>query len=141
MIDLDAVRDRIREIQDLSFVGDAVDAADAIENMVAPTPCAYVSVARESGSPNKNSTGRHTQVITADISVLFALASQRAAADLKDKVEATRSAITDQMIGWTPSGGELPFDFVSYSVRFMGQGMFWGEILFRSKYLRQMPTG
>lgn len=134
-VNLDSVRDRVRECQGLTYVGNAIEAADAMENMAAPVPCAYVSIAREGASPNKNSAGRHTQMVTSDLSVLMAFGAQRADAGLTDEVEAVRIAVRDLLMAWTAEGAGLPFDYISYSVRFMGNGLLWVEQLFRTKYL------
>lgn len=134
MIDLEKVRDRVH---DLGFVytGDAVDAADAMQNMSAPVPAAYVSIAREGATKNKNSAGRHTQVVEQVLSVLFAVGGQRADGDLRGTVEHWKDEIIPSLIGWTAPGAGMPFEYVSYSIRFMGDGMVWAECLFAAKSL------
>lgn len=136
MMDLQSVKDRIHALG-FAYTGDAVEAADAIQSMAAPVPAAYVSTARESAAPNRLSTGRHSQVVTAIISVLFAVGAQRADAQLRDEVEEWKTKVRDSMIGWTADGANLPFDYISFSIRFMDQGTVWGELLFQTKYMVQ----
>jgi nitrous oxide reductase len=135
MIDLKAIADQISDM-DWQHVGDVVEAADAMTNDVAPVPAAYISTAREQALPNRNSTGRHSQMVMAQISVLCAIGAQRADAQLTDEVEERRDQIIDRLMGWTPTKAALPLDYVSYSVRFMDQGTVWFELLFATKYLR-----
>lgn len=135
MIDLKAIGDQLGSM-DWQHVGDAVDAADAMTNGSAPVPAVYISTARESAAPNRNQTGRHSQMITQQVSVLFAIGSQRADAQLNDEVEDRRDQIIALLMGWTPPGAGLPLDYVSFSVRFADVGEIWGELLFQSRYIR-----
>ena len=135
MINLKAIGDRLDDM-DWQHIGDAVDAADAMTNGSAPVPAVYVSTARETAAPNRNQTGRHTQMITQMVSVLFVVGSQRADAALNDDVEERRDQIIERLMGWTPPGAGLPLDYASFSVRFAEAGEIWGELLFQSRYIR-----
>lgn len=135
-MDLGPIRDRIQNGTDLMHVGDVVEAADAIQNVSAPTPSAFVSTAREQAAKNKNSTGRHSQMVDQTISVLVAEGAQRADSDLRDVVEARKEELITLLMGWTPDGASLPLDYVSYSIRFMDQGIVWFELLFSTRFIR-----
>jgi hypothetical protein len=135
MIDLKAVGDQIADM-DWQFVGDVIAASDAMTNNSAPVPAVYISTARESAGQNRNMTGRHSQMVAQQISVLAAIGAQRADAGLNDEVEEKRDQIIDRLMGWTPPGAGVPLDYNGYSIRFMDQGVIWFELLFSSKYLR-----
>jgi uncharacterized protein YfiM (DUF2279 family) len=135
MIDLQAVRDRVYGLG-FAFTGNAVDATDAIQNMSAPNPSAYVSTARERAARNKNATGRHTQIVEQTVSILFAVGAERADGRQSDDVEDKKNAIIESLMGWTAPGSETPFSYDSFAIRFMDQGVVWGELLFAAKYLR-----
>lgn len=139
MIDLEAVRERVHGLG-FSHTGDVVEAADAMENMSAPTPAAYISTARESAARNKNATGRHTQIIEQTVSVLMALGAQRADGKLRDDVEEKKNAVIESLMGWTAPGAETPFNYLSFSVRFMAQGIVWTEAMFSARFIRSKDT-
>jgi hypothetical protein len=123
-----------------TYVGDAVDAADAIENMAAPVPAAYVSTARESAAPNRNSTGGIRRWSTADLSVLLAVGrSARTPAAGRPVDSWKKRDVIDKLIGWTPSGANLPFDYVSFPSASWVRDWSGASCCFRSKYLR--PEG
>jgi hypothetical protein len=134
MIDLEAVRDRVHALGFI-FTGDAVDAVDAMTNMSAPVPAAYVSIAREGAAKNKNSTGRHTQIVSQTLSVLMAVGGQRADGDIRATVEYWKNEVRDSITGWQAPGANTNFDYDSYSIRFMGEGLVWSETLFSCRSL------
>jgi hypothetical protein len=136
MIDLEACRVRANEQADLRYVGNVIEAADAMQNASGPVPAAYVSTAREGASPNKNTTGKHTQLVQTVLSVLFVVGAQRADGKVPDQVEALKNDLIALFMAWTPDGNvQTPFDYVSYSIRMMADGLVWAELLFSCKSL------
>lgn len=139
MIDLAAVRARVLAITVggvplLLSVEDTPSAADAMEHFNAPPPAGFVSVARERAAPNRLS-GRHRQLIRSSVSVLFCLAAERADESRNDPVEVARGAIMFSLSGWRAPGADGAFDFESYSFRFAGDGLLWGECLFGAPWI------
>jgi hypothetical protein len=136
-IDLKAVSDRVSGLGFFNDVGDAAAASEAMTNFIARPPAAYVSTASERAGPNKLSTGWRQKVVQT-VSVLFVMGIERADQDLSDCVEAARLLIINALTGWRPEGADSPFHYVSYSMRFAGEGLIWGECLFAAPYHRTL---
>lgn len=133
-IDLKDVRDRLRALGLFNSVSDWLSGQDAIENANAHPPAAFVSTASERAAPNRLSTGRHRQLVVQTISVLFCLPTERADEERSDELEAHRLAVQEELTGLRPIGADSPFDYVGFSIRFAGEGLVWGELLFSAPY-------
>lgn len=133
MIVLASVTEKLRELGIFNDVGDSVDAAQAITEFVARPPAAYVATSREQASANEMSTGFRQRVLQT-VSVLFVIGQERKAKDTADAVEAVKAAIVKQLTAWEPEGAMGVFNYVSYSMRFAGDGLIWGECLFSAPY-------
>lgn len=131
--DFDAIRDRIASLGYFVTVTDIQSAAMAIEDSLGVPPMAFLSTASETAEPNKT-IGGHAQRVTARLSVLFAIGTERAAHDGKDASEQLRKALIRLLIGWTPPGALGPLQYDRYLVRSVGDGLFWGEVLFVTSY-------
>lgn len=133
MIDLNSVKERVRSLGLFNDVGDSVSAAEAVTNFVARPPAAYVATSGERARPNEMSTG-HRQRVIQTVSVLFVLGMERADSANADEVERIKGELIKSLTAWTPDGARGPFDYVSYSMRFAGEGLIWGELLFAAPY-------
>lgn len=133
MIDLDDVRAKIRDLGVYNEVGDALNGADAMENFVGRPPAAFVSTSSERAAPNKMATGFRQRVYQG-VSVLFVEGQESAARDTDDRVEARKRELVQLLVAWTPQGAASPFEYVSYSVRFIGGGLVWGEVILAAPY-------
>ena len=133
MIDLKSVRDRLDALGIFLSVEDTVSAGEAIEQFNAPPPAAFVSTARESAAGNTLATS-FRQKVTQTVSVLWVVGAERATRDNNDPMEEIRSAIIRDLTGWTPEGSASRFEYMSYSLRFIGEGLIWGEALFAGSY-------
>jgi len=131
--DMTAIRDRIKSLGYFLDVSDVQNAAQAIEESMGLPPMAFTSTANEQAEPNKTNGG-YAQRVATRLSILFAIATDRAAHDDKDMAEQLRKAIIRLMIGWTPPGALGPLNYDRYAVRAMGEGLFWGEVLFTTSY-------
>jgi hypothetical protein len=133
-IDLKSCRDRLGELELFNTVEDTASAAEAMESFNALPPAAFVSTAAERAVPNKVS-GRHRQPVLQTVSVLFALAAERADRERNDPAEIHRNAVINKLTAWRPPGATGPFQYVSYSIRMIADGLIWGECLFAAPYL------
>ena len=133
MIDLKSIRDRIIGLDYFLSVADSPAAAEAMEQFNALPPAAFVSTASERADPNMLATG-HRQRVNQTISVLFVIGAERASRDNVDPMEEARSLLLRSLVAWTPQGSLKPLDYVSYSLRFIDQGLLWGELLFIGTY-------
>lgn len=131
--DFAVIRDRVASLGYFLTVTDVQNAALAIEESQGMPPMAFLSTQAETAEPNKT-TGGHAQRVTARLSVLFAISMERAAHDGKDMAEQLRKAIMRLLIGWTPPGALGPLNYDRYLVRAIGDGLFWGEVLFVTSY-------
>lgn len=131
--DFAAIRDRVASLGYFVTVTDIQNAAMAIEDSLGVPPMAFLSTASETAEPNKT-IGGHDQRVTARLSILFAIGTERAAHDGKDAAEQLRKAIIRLLIGWTPPRALGPLNYDRYLVRSVGDGLFWGEVLFVTTY-------
>jgi hypothetical protein len=131
---LQPIRDRVAELGYFRTVADAQDAVNAIEEAQGLPPMAFVQVVTERASRNRT-MGRHGQRVACGISILFAIASDRAAGDTGDMAEQLRKAIIAKMIAWTPPGAAEALDYDRYLVRSIANGLYWGEVVFATSYL------
>lgn len=142
MINLKSVADKIREgVPEFLSVGDSLSAADAVTTFTARPPACYVSTSGERARGNELSTG-HRQRVIQTVSVLFVLGAERRDRQEADQVEAIKAALVKLLTAWTPEGAASPFEYGSYSLRFAGEGLAWGELLFAAPYyISQLPAG
>ena len=139
MIDLNDVRARVHGL--LGFEGqplflsveDSVSGAEAMEQFTATPPAAFVTIAGETAAPSKH-MGRHEQTVLATVSILWALAAERADEDRADPMEEAKRQVILGLAGWRAAGAMDAFNYSSFSVRFIGEGLMWGEALFRARY-------
>lgn len=136
MIDLDTTRDRIRALNYFTSVSDVRSAVEAIEDEFAATPAAFVSIASETAGPNKfiGGAGGHSQLVVVTLSVLFVEQAARFDRLAPDQVEVTRGRLITQLTAWKPTGAERSLEYDRYLPRASGNGLFWGECLFRTLY-------
>lgn len=132
-VDLESVRDRLSSLKHFNSVTNLQAAANALENMNALPPAAFVSIVSETAEPNKV-VGGHSQRVTASVSVLFCVAAESASDSAGDELEETRRAVIRILIGWTPVNAEAAFNFDRYLLRAQGDGLIWGEVLMRTRY-------
>lgn len=135
MIELKNVRDRLDELQSLCYVGDSISGADAMENMNARPDSAFVSTSGARGAPSKLATGKVRQRVVQNVSVVFCIGQESAADDQTDTMEERWQEILYALLGWTPPGAGGPFNFVSFGVRFIGEGLIWGEVIMAAPLL------
>lgn len=131
--DFTAIRDRVAGLNYFTTVTDIQNAAQAIEESQGIPPMAFVSTASEAAETNKQ-IGGHAQRVATRVSVLFAIGMDRAAHDDKDFAEQIRKALILTFAGWTPPGALGPLQYERYQPRAMGDGLFWGEVLFLTSY-------
>jgi hypothetical protein len=131
--DFNAMRDRVASLEYFTGVTDVQSAAQAIEEAEGIPPMAFLSTASETAQSNKT-IGGHAQRVTTRLSVMFAIMTDRAAGDGKDAAEQLRKALVLILAGWTPPGAAGPLQFDRYLPRAMGDGLFWGEVLFVTEY-------
>lgn len=134
MIDLEWIIAQLDTLKHFNDIGRAVDAAAAIGEFVARPPACYVSTTSERASPNELASGAFRQRVTQTISILFVLGAERRSDSETDAVELTRTLVRNLLLGVTPPGADGPFQFASYSLRAMDQGLIWGELLFAAPY-------
>lgn len=134
MIDLNDVRDRIAKLGIFNRVGTIVGVADAIDNEAFLPPAAFVSCAIERASPNRLVTGRHRQMVSETVSIVWAQGAESADDSPNDVVEDFRRRVVEALVGWRAKGAERGFNYVSFSIRFIGNGMVWPELLFEAPY-------
>lgn len=139
MIDLTAIRDRLRGLNAFASVSDVISAAAAMETSARP-PAAFVAMASEKGAPSRNQVV-HDQKIDSMIAVLMCFAAERVDNKRVDVAEDTRWLVMNSLTGWAPPGARLAMDFDSYRVVRMGDGLIWTELAFRTGWhLRKAPT-
>lgn len=131
--DFVAIRDRVASLGYFLTVTDIQNAALAIEESRGMPPMAFLSTASETAEPNKT-IGGHAQRVTVRLSILFAIGMERAADDGNDMAEQLRKALIRLMMGWVPPGAAGPLNYDRYAVRAIGDGLFWGEVLFLTSY-------
>lgn len=132
MIDLKDIRDRVQNLDIFLSVEDTISAAEAMETFNAPPPAAFVSTSAERARPNELATG-HRQRVDQTVSVLWALGAERAHRD-GDPMEEVKGKLLTSLVAWQPKGSAKPLEYVSYGVRFIGEGLIWGEILLVGAY-------
>lgn len=132
-VDLKSVRDRLLAVGYFLDVFDMLDLADAMEEAPAIPPAAFVQVAGESAEPNVLIQG-YRQRVTISLSVVFVESAARLDRTTKDKLERTRKMIIRQLIGWKPTGADKALEFDRYLLRAVGEGLVYGECLFRTSY-------
>jgi hypothetical protein len=131
--DFVAIRDRLATLGYFVTITDVLNAANAIEESEGVPPAAFVSTAAETGQPNKL-VGGHAQRVAVRLSILFVVGTERAAHDTKDVTEQLRKAIIRLFMGWVAPGTDSPMNYDRYLPRAMGEGLFWGEVLFTTSY-------
>lgn len=132
-IDLEAVGVAAEELELFHSVEGVVSGADAMTYGTAPPKSAYVSTARETAEPNKM-TGRHRQRITQTVSILFTIAGERLDGARNDELEQVKNALLERFAGWRPPGADSVFQYVSFQVVQIADGLIWGESLFAAPY-------
>lgn len=133
-VDLQTIRDRIRELQAFRLVGDAANLADVLANPGnIGEGVAYVIAPSESAEPNKLA-GVHRQRIGVTISVVYIVKAQRIGAIKTDMVEALRRTLRQKLMGFLPDGAETPLNYVSSNIRALGDAFVVTEMLFATSY-------
>lgn len=127
-VDLEAIRERVKDLELFKSVGDVVDATEAMETS-ARAPAAYVAIARETAAPNRTQ-GVHDQKVDAQVAVLFVVAAERKDGGRADAVEALRLPVINSLTAWTPPGARGPLQYVGYRIVRMAQGLIWCECTF-----------
>lgn len=140
MIALDETRARITALNHFTSVSDVLSATDAMKNFDAIPPAAYVHIGRETAGKNINSTGGRLQRVNTLVSVLFVHGAERADGERVDVMEVTRGMIIQTMTGWMPTGAAEPLGYSGYAVVGMQNGLIWGECVFATSWVLQMPT-
>lgn len=133
-INLADVQARVLELELFNSVQNTLSAADAMENFNSAPPAGFVSTASERASSNTLSTGRMRQRVMQTVSVLFVLGTGRADEAEGDEMEAARKAIMEHLVGWRADGAEAAFEYVSYSLVQIADGLAWGEVLVQAPW-------
>lgn len=134
-IDLEDIRDRLRELEYFNSVETIQGAVQAMnQEMPSLPPAAFVSTASENFQPNRYASGARAQMCTSQISVLCAIPGQRADDALNDEVEHARKLVLLRLIGWQPRGAADPMEAGSYKLRTIAGGLVWVEWIFPTKW-------
>lgn len=138
-VDLTDVRDRLDALSYFVVVEDLRAASEILaadDGFGFVPPAAFVSVASESADRDRmiRGAGGHAQRVNVTLSVLFAESDARADRKGDDQVEETRKAIIRQLIFWTPNRAAAALQYDRYLLRASGNGLVWGEVLFRTSY-------
>ncbi|MDP1696498.1 MAG: hypothetical protein Q8L45_01715 [Xanthomonadaceae bacterium] len=137
--DITPVIDRLRaSVPTLRQVAGAAELDAAMNSVNASTvPAAYVLPALESAGETRGSSQRLIQIVSVTVAVVIAVRNYRradlgsaAGADLGGVVAAVRSAV----LGWTPPGGEKPFDFKAGRLERRQDAALWWQDLYRTQY-------
>lgn len=146
MIDLAETRERVRAIalpsSDPFFlsVSDALSAADAMEHLDANPPAAFVYMASERAEPNALAAGGRRQRVNSTVAVLILLGAERADGERADPLEIARGLVIASLVGFKPSGAGKAFDYASYRVLQISDGMIWCECLFNAPWVIASDT-
>jgi hypothetical protein len=135
-VDLESVRQRVKDTGMFRRVEDVRALSDALENPGAVLPAAFVVMPSESADANRLSGG-HRQKINARVSVAFVLKAQ--GGSRSDEVEALRSVLKSNLAGFQPDGAEHGLSYVSSSIRGIARGFVWTEVMFSTSYLLSPP--
>lgn len=134
-INLEAIRDRLRELEYFNSVETIQAGAQAMDQqMPSIPPAAFVSTAAETYAANRYASGGNAQMCTAQISILIAIPAQRADDQLADEVEHARKLVLLRLIGWTPEGAAGPIEAGSYKIRAITDGVIWCEWMMPTKW-------
>lgn len=132
-VDLDSVRDRLRQLSYFNSVTTLQEATLDLENMAVLPPAAYVATASETAEPNKL-IGTISQRVTTRISTLFCVPAERADEKTRDELEDARKAVIRILLGWTPDGAEKALAYDRFLLRASRDGLLWGEVLMLTTY-------
>ena len=133
-IDVQSIRQRVKESGLFTQVRGVVSLADAVRNPGSVGKTAFVVIPKETAEPSRT-IGAHRQRIPARVAITFPLQAQAVAMDRSDEVEAMRSTIKSHMAGWSPTGAETALEYSYSEISSIQSGFVWVNVFFDCRYL------
>ncbi len=133
-IDVQSIRQRVKESGLFTQVRDVVSLADAVRNPGSVGKSAFAIIPKETAEPSRT-IGAHRQRITARVAITFPLQAQAVAMDRSDEVEAMRTTLKAHLAGWTPKGAETALEYSYSEISSIQSGFVWVTLMFECRYL------
>lgn len=135
MIDIEAIKTKLQEVDALKFIGEAADFQAAAESNPTLTPACYVIEMGEAPEPNKLGD-IILQKVAASVGIVLVVRNLTdakgvaAGADMR----VLRQAVRDKLYGFSPGTGLAPFERGNGHLLAFQKGHMWWQDLFLTSY-------